>query len=702
MERWTEIETRKSAILDLVGGRSDRNSQGAGGDLAVYVGEPSRFHYATHELGNVFGVIDGEVVVWRPDYVEIVPPSDGNDDVRERRIVAATSEDVVVCAAHFRNESDEKKTRTISFSGECRESQAWRGDRGGEKRSYAHGDLFALLDSNVYPSVLPNGLTIAVGAELPPKSLDLDTPGAYDVEYEITLQPGEKRRVLFAAAFDPDKKRAFAKVERALSDDDPFETNAEDWIRFYEEEAPSFDCSDSSLAELYAFRRYLLRFSTAGGDLGYFSHPVVMEGRMAYQTYCCYSAPFMALDMNWSNDRALSFGQIAAMADARYEDGRFPWYVSPSTNRVPIHHASETGMSLFPYATWRRYLATRDVESLAKLYDAMKANVDWWLAHRDVNANGAFEIDHQLETGMDNLYRWGRSNAAKTYEAIDATAYGYANLRAVANMAAVLGKDADARRYDEFANRSARALDTLFWSASKRAFFDLDLRASELAADYPAITMFYPFFAEAVGADRLSVLTDHLFDPDEFWLDYVVPALPKNHIDFDPEGFWEGPIWPAANSHVVQATANAAKRLDRSLLPKAAELFLRVAKLHTQTRADFYERYNPFTGKPLSAFRDYMHSWWIDLFVQHAAGLTLADDGAVTIDPLPLGLEWFALRNARLGENRVDVLYRAPGATDAPEDIEPGLTVRLNEETTIRDENYAPGGDPIPLSFTKR
>lgn len=701
MERWKEIEIKSSAILDLVGRRSDRNSQGAGGDIAVYVGEPSRFHYATHELGDVFGVIDGKVVEWRPDYVEIVPSTDGDDDVRERRIVAATKDDVVICAAYFRNESDEKKKRIVSFSGDCRRSQAWRGDVGGEKRSYARGDLFALLDANVYPSVLPNGLTVAVGAELPPKSLDLDAPGAYDAEYEVTLAPNETRRVLFAAAFDPDKERAFAKVERALSDDDPIESNAEDWIQFYEEGVPSFACSDSALAELYAFRWYLLRFSTAGGDLGYFSHPVVMEGRMAYQTYCCYSAPFMALDMNWSNDRARSFGQIAAMAEARHDDGRFPWYVSPSTNRVPIHHASETGMSLLPYATWRRYLSTRDVESLATLYDGMKANVDWWIANRDVNANGVFEIEHQLETGMDNLYRWGRSYASKPYEAIDATAYCYANLGAVANMAAVLGKDADARRYDEFAKRSARAIDGALWSEREKAFYDLDLRTSELSTDYPAVTMFYPFFAEAVGANRLSVFTEHLFDSDEFWLDYVVPALPKNHIDFDPDGFWEGPIWPAANSHVVRALANAAKRLDRSLLPKAAELFLRTAKLHTRPRADFYERYHPFTGEPLSRFRDYMHSWWIDLFAQHAAGLTLANDGSISVDPLPLGLEWYAFRNAHIGEKRVDVFYRSPDATDAPKEIEPGLTVLVDGEPVIRENGFAPGEEPIPLSLWK-
>ena len=157
--------------------------------------------------------------------------------------------------------------------------------------------------------------------------------------------------------------------------------NRADWARFYDREVPRFRCSDRGLEELYAFRWFLLRFSTAGGDLGYFKYPVVLEGRQAYQTYCCYSAPFMAYDLNWATDPKIGYGHIANMAEAAYEDGRFPWYTSPRTNRVMVHHESRTGLSLLPHAAWKYYLVHGDQGALRRLYPCMKQNVLWWIKY---------------------------------------------------------------------------------------------------------------------------------------------------------------------------------------------------------------------------------------------------------------------------------------------------------------------------------
>ena len=142
----------------------------------------------------------------------------------------------------------------------------------------------------------------------------------------------------------------------------------------------------------------------------------------------------------------------------------------------------------------------------------------------------------------------------------------------------------------------------------------------------------------------------------------------------------------------------AAKTHDRSLLGPAGELFQRAARNHLQPRADFYERYNPLTGQPLSTFRDYMHSWWVDGFVRHVAGLMPQEDGSVVIDPLPMGLTWYSLENVPLAGHRVDVEWRAPGETDAPATSQPsanGLTVRVDGKPVLRKEDFRPGDAPV-------
>jgi hypothetical protein len=710
-------------VLDLVGGRADKNSVGHGRNVALYTGSPSQCFFATHRLGNVFSATDGRTLRWFPDQVvvavggataspnvnldyleyDVVPPAIATeataDTIVEQRQVCVTRDDVIVTRVWLANPETTPQTHTLIVTGDCRNSYDWRGSTGGVKETRRDGDVVLMFDHNVYPEFVPAGLCLAIGGSAAPSQVVVSTPGAYSLTYEISVPAASTRSVVLACAIDTQETRAREHLAAVLDDSDPLAANRAEWSDFYAHQVPRFACSDAGLTELYAFRWFLLRFSTAGGDLGYFKYPVVMEGRQAYQTYCCYSAPFMAFDMNWAVDPAVGFGHMATMAEAAYDDGRFPWYTSPRTNHVPIDHASGTGLSLLPYAAWKYFIVHGDRARLAELYPVMKRNVEWWLADRDPNGDGLFDVQHQLETGMDDLFRWGSAYADTRYDAVDATSYACMNLRAVATMARELGETADATRFGAAADLAAAALRTLLWNTTRSAFFDRRKSDSALAVNYPTITMFYPLLADAGQAPQRAVISAYLLDPNRFWLPYPVPALPKDHPQFNPTSFWTGPSWPAANSHVVEALARTAKRDDRTLLPQAAELFRRAAANHLQPRADFYERYNPLTGAGLSSFRDYMHSWWVDIYVRHVAGLEYVDGALLTVDPLPLGLDYFELRGAPWRGRRVDVLWRDPngvpeGDPNAPA-YRPGLTVQVDGRTVARRPAFRPGDTPV-------
>ena len=710
-------------VLERVGNRSDKNSVGHGRNVALYTGTPSRFFYATHELGDVFSAAGGGTIRWYPDHVLVTPqperaapgnvnldrivitegdrteattdtaaPPPPRDGVVERRQVCVTRDDVVVSRIHLFNPGGAPRTHRVEVAGDCRASFDWRGKPGGEKVSRREGgDTVVLVDKNVFPNVLPDGLAIVVGGTTPPAAVDTSIPGTYRMTYEVEVPPGATRTLTLACAIGRDVPGARKSLSRVLKQPDPLLANRKDWQAFYERQVPAFECSDASLTELYAFRWFLLKFSTAGGDLGLFKYPVVMEGRQAFQTYCCYSAPFMAFDLNWQTDPQAGFGHLANMPLVAYEDGRFPWYTSPRTNDVPLDHRSKTGMSLMPWTAWRFYQIHGRKDLLRDLYPGMKKNVDWWIRDRDGDGNGLFSIDHQLETGMDDLFRrWAGGKAPERYEAVDATSYAVLNLQAVANMAREVGETADVARYQAYAAKAERALHAVAWDGQLQRFRDRNPDTGELA-DYNSITIFYPLFAGAVQVRHLPVVRRYLLSPAEYWTAHPLPALSQADRDFDPvKGYWRGPSWPAANTHVVEGFADAAKRLDRSLLPQAAELFKRAAANHLQPRADFYERYDPLSGRPLSDFRDYMHSWWIDLVIRHVAGLTPQDDGSLVIDPLPAGLEHFALRGAPHRGRRIDVLWNDPKAGK-------GLTVRRDGKVLRRAPDFVPGRDTLTL-----
>lgn len=707
--------------LVRAGERADKNSVGHGRNIALYTGKPSRFFFATHELGDIFSATDGGTENWFPDHVQVSParlpaaaPNINLDqvlvqsslptgadvfpradatptNVTESREVCVTSDDVIVSRIRFNNKSTTATTVPISIEGDCRQSFDWRGGKGGEKKTLANADgTVTLVDKNVFPEVMPGGLMMVVGGSQKPEKVDTQTPGVYRLEYHVSVPANGEATLTLACAVNRDPKDASRLLAATLQQKDPIAQNRASWETFYNKDVPSFTCSDAKLTELYDFRWFLLQFSTAGGNLGLFRYPVIMEGRQAFQTYCCYSAPFLAFDRNWNTDPNVGWGHIASMVYAAYPDGRFPWYASPRTNDVPLDHPSKTGMSLLPWTLWRWYQIHGDKAKLGELYAGMAKNVRWWIADRDPDGNGLFTIDHQLETGMDDLYRRWKNGKPKRYEAVDATVYTYLNLRAVANMARELGKPDDARYFSEYAARSAKALETICWDAKEERYRDRSPETGEMA-DYDSICTFYPLLTDAVTKENLGLIRQHLLNPKQYWTAHPIPALSQTDPDFDPvKGYWRGPSWPAATSHVVEGFATTAKRLDRSLLPQAAELFRRAAANHLQPRADFYERYDPFDGHGLSNFRDYMHSWWVDIYIRHVAGLMIEDDGSLTIDPLPLNLSTYALRNVPLRGHRIDVLFNDPQSGK-------GLTVRRDGKAIAQQPDFVPGGTPLHL-----
>jgi hypothetical protein len=705
---------KPSSELDLVGNRDDKNSVGHGVNVALYTGTPSKFFYATYEMGDVFNIVDGGTLKWFPDYTLVDPTaSAGNanldritidgipglepaaksaaaSEIDEQRQVCVTKDDVVVSRVVLTNRSGADAIHHMEVAGDCRAGFDYRGKTGGEKATRVDGDTLLLVDKNAFPSVLHDGLVMAVGASSTPVSKESGTPGAYRLSYDIHVPAHGTKVVTFACAVGRDVATAKAHLAGALKQSDPVAQNRKDWADFYEKQTPSFTSSDAGLNEIYGLRWFLLKFSMSGGDLGYFQYPVDMEGRQAFQTYCCYSAPFMSFDLNWQDDPKVGFGQLANMVHVAYDDGRFPWYSTPETNRVPLDHKSGTGQSLTPWTAWRFYQIHGRKDLIAQLYDGMKKNLDWWIADRDPDGNGLFTIDHQLETGMDDLHRRWTTAPPKRYEAVDATSYAILNLEAVGNMARVLGKTADSDYYSKYAAKSKNALQTICWDPKLQRYRDRNPDNGELS-DYNSITIFYPMFAGAATKESLGVIDRYLLNPKEYWTKYPVPALSQSDPEFDPiKRYWAGPTWPATNSHVLEGFAETAKRMDRSKMPEAGELFHRVAALHLQPRADFYEHYDPFTGKALSGFRDYMHSWWIDVIIRHAAGLEPQDDGSLVIDPLPMGLTHYALRGAPYRGHKIDVLWNEP-------ETGKGLTVRRDGKVIKHLPEFTPGGAAVVI-----
>jgi len=280
-------------VLDRVGNRTDKNTVGHGVNVALYTGTPSRFFYSTYDLGNVFSAVDGGTIRWFPDYVLIDPNNSGGntnvnldqflidndpgpslqsekvtDGVTEQRQICVSRDDVVVSRVFLTNHSAKAVVHQVEVRGDCRQSADYRGQPGGEKVTRQDGDALLLIDHNAFPSVLHDGLVMAIGASEHPTATDTDTPGAYRLTYTITVPENGTRVLTLACAFGRDTATAKTHLAGVLRESDPVAQNRRDWTDFYEHQVPQFTGSDQGLNELYGFRWFLLKFSLSGGDLG--------------------------------------------------------------------------------------------------------------------------------------------------------------------------------------------------------------------------------------------------------------------------------------------------------------------------------------------------------------------------------------------------------------------------------------------------
>jgi hypothetical protein len=333
--------------------------------------------------------------------------------------------------------------------------------------------------------------------------------------------------------------------------------------------------------------------------------------------------------------------------------------------------------------------------------------VDYFDAERDPDDSGLYDIWNHYETGQEYMHRyqavsneadeihWGRIFRLK---GVDAAVQLYQTKQSLAKMAEALGRDAESAAWTDRAETTKQAVLEHMWDPDAGLFFDVDPETGT-RTNVKAAVCLYPYFTDIVTEKHLPGLKRHLFDPDEFWTQYPVPASSADDPYFSDVPHWKGErkncpwngrVWPMTNSHVAEAICQAALRFNDDELRRRAAAFI-TQFVHMMfddgdpNRPNCFEHYNPTTGKPCRyrGIDDYQHSWVVDLLIKYAAGIRLGDD-AVTVDPFPFDMERLAIEDVPVRGTRLGVTRSGDR-----------FVVRLNGD--LVSEN--PLGDPVSLSL---
>ncbi len=158
-------------------------------------------------------------------------------------------------------------------------------------------------------------------------------------------------------------------------------------------------------------------------------------------------------------------------------------------------------------------------------------------------------------------------------------------LGALGTMFAATGEDSKAEHFRTGGLSVEKAIIDECYDPASGLYFDLDVRTASLVC-------LMPIALGGMPGDRCEELVRHLTDPDEFWLRYPVPSVPRNSRHFRPGAqryLWRGPTWINTNWLIIEG-------LKRHGYNELAEAVAQSSKSLVE-RSGFWEYYNPITGE---------------------------------------------------------------------------------------------------------
>lgn len=239
----------------------------------------------------------------------------------------------------------------------------------------------------------------------------------------------------------------------------------------------------------------------------------------------------------------------------------------------------------------------------------------WWAEHRDLQGYLTWGSDPDtkpvnlddgsvgtwqgaiFESGLDNSPMYDGTVYNKQTHLLEFGDVGLMSLYvadcdALARLAEVLGKTAEANELKERGERYRAKLTTM-WDEKAGIFLNVNLHTGEKSMRLSP-TNFYPLLAKAATPEQARTMIEkHLKNSQEFWGEYVIPAIARSDPGFKDQQYWRGRIWGPMNYLVYLGLRNYdAAAVRKDFADRSYALFVK----EWSERGHVHENYNAVTG----------------------------------------------------------------------------------------------------------
>jgi glycogen debranching enzyme len=335
------------------------------------------------------------------------------------------------------------------------------------------------------------------------------------------------------------------------------------------------------------------------------------------------------------------------------------------------YYGSVDSTPLFVAAAGQYWQRTRDRATLDVLWPAVRAALEWIERHGDRNGDGFVDYGRRRQSGLRNQ-GWKDSEDAvfhadgRLAEApialCEVQGYTYLAYREAALMAFDFGEKALSQELEEKADRLQSRFEAAFW-CEDIGTYALALDGAGAQCRVRTSNAGQLLYSGMVRPERAARVVKDLFGA-EFFSGWGIRTLGAREKRFNPTSYHNGSVWPHDNALIALGVARYGHCEEALALTTA--LFDAATHMHLRRLPELFCGFDRRRGKaptlyPVACAPQAWAACAPFALIQACLGLEV-DAAAETVrlrqPRLPQFLDWLVVRRLRVGEGRVDLLFR--------------------------------------------
>jgi hypothetical protein len=269
------------------------------------------------------------------------------------------------------------------------------------------------------------------------------------------------------------------------------------------------------------------------------------------------------------------------------------------SEQIPTNDQLTSSAPWYNWQNWEVYKQSRDEGFLRDAYASGKKFYNWWLANRNQDDDallewGAHAVLECIRDGQVAV--WDEVGWPAHFEGMDLNVMLVKEARALSKMAEALGDSPAARKWTREAETRTQVINDTFWDEETGFFYNVDRDDHDFTFEKnndlkrQEIIGFLPLWAGTATQEQADRLVEHLTDESKFWRPHGVPSLAADDPYYDPNGYWNGPVWVEWQYLIFRGLLNYGYREEAETL---AQRVIDKVAFHLKRDKTFWEMYGP-------------------------------------------------------------------------------------------------------------